>query len=284
MIKYIVSDMDGTLFAGHGDTVFDLSDRNRAALEKAREAGMGFCVASGRMIEYGIRLLTMYGFPKICCAGFNGGVCYDDGEIVVSLPLDMELLRRAVEVVEEEFPQYQVIQIQGLNSVRVFTDKDGSVADRYRRECARLGIARVADFTVDEFLSDPRDVIPGKLSFIMNSREECEAVRERLRQVLGDTCFITFSDTRLMEVCPREAGKNVFVRYLREAYGLKKEEIAVIGDALNDAEMYSEAGLCFAMASGEPAVKEMADVVVSDVAECIEECLRRNAAEAGASE
>ena len=34
MIKILISDMDGTLFAGHGKTVFDLTQRNNEALER----------------------------------------------------------------------------------------------------------------------------------------------------------------------------------------------------------------------------------------------------------
>ncbi len=57
MIKWIVSDLDGTLFEGHGETVFDLSPANEAALQAVQNAGIEFSAASGRMIGYGIHLL-----------------------------------------------------------------------------------------------------------------------------------------------------------------------------------------------------------------------------------
>ena len=79
MIKWIVSDLDGTLFEGHGETVFDLSPANEAALQAVQNAGIEFSAASGRMIGYGIHLLEKYGFPQIRTAGFNGAVCYDQG-------------------------------------------------------------------------------------------------------------------------------------------------------------------------------------------------------------
>ena len=43
--------------------------------------------------------------------------------------------------------------------------------------------------------------------------------------------------------------------------------------------MFDEAGFRFAMASGDDAVKGQADVVVADVAECIDYCISRNRAE-----
>ena len=104
MIKFIVSDMDGTLFEGHGETVFDLTERNQAALKRVQEAGIEFCVASGRMIGYGIRLLERYGFRHIRAAGFNGAVCYDDGEFVDTKPVDYGLLQKIVPMIQEKFP------------------------------------------------------------------------------------------------------------------------------------------------------------------------------------
>ena len=62
MIKWIVSDLDGTLFEGHGETVFDLCPANEAALKALQRQGIEFCVASGRMIGYGIHLLENMGF------------------------------------------------------------------------------------------------------------------------------------------------------------------------------------------------------------------------------
>ena len=280
MIRFIVSDMDGTLFEGHGETVFDLTARNREAMKRVREAGIQFCVASGRMIGYGIRLLEQYGFDHIRAAGFNGAVCYDDGEFVVTKPVDHALLQKIVPMVKARFPRVEVIQIQGLGSERIFTEKDTAGSkEHYSREIAKVGIGKVPPVTVEEFLEDDHGILPGKLSITMPTRQECLEVIAAVQELAADTCFITMSGETLIEIGNRESGKNVFVSYLRRAYGLKREEIAVIGDALNDAEMYDEAGLCFAMESGDPAVKRRAHLVVADVAECVDECIRRNQAE-----
>lgn len=53
MIKVIVSDMDGTLFKDHKETIFNLSDRNEEALSNIQKANVAFYVASGRMYSYG---------------------------------------------------------------------------------------------------------------------------------------------------------------------------------------------------------------------------------------
>lgn len=104
MIKWIVSDLDGTLFEGHGETVFDLSPANEAALQAVQNAGIEFSAASGRMIGYGIHLLEKYGFPQIRTAGFNGAVCYDQGQFVVTHALAIRQIRQIVEITRKAFP------------------------------------------------------------------------------------------------------------------------------------------------------------------------------------
>lgn len=79
MIKVIISDMDGTLFYGHGRTIFDLTHRNELALKRCQKHNVSFFVASGRTVGYGQRLLQKYGFANEIVGGFNGAVCVDNG-------------------------------------------------------------------------------------------------------------------------------------------------------------------------------------------------------------
>ena len=98
MIKWIVSDLDGTLFDGHGETVLDLSAENEAALREIQQAGIEFSAASGRMIGYSIHLMKKYGFSKIRAAGFNGAVGYDQGKWVAVRALKRETLGQIIQL------------------------------------------------------------------------------------------------------------------------------------------------------------------------------------------
>ena len=268
MIKWIVSDLDGTLFEGHGETVFDLCPANEAALKALQRQGIEFCVASGRMIGYGIHLLEKYGFRAIRAAGFNGAVCYDQGQFVVTDPLQVRQLREIVAILDGEFPQWTMIQVQGMNSERIFADPLHPTAQRYRKECAELGIGQVMDFTLDEFLNDDRGILAGKLSLTLPSPEVCLAALLRLRERLQGQCFVTQSGKQLLEIGNGAAHKGVFIDYLKTAYKLKAEEIAVIGDAQNDAEMFAGAGHTFAMQSGSPKLQRIAGHIVESRSGC----------------
>ena len=52
MIRFIITDLDGTLFHGHGDSLFDLTSENTEALAKARANGIRVLPCSGRTVTY----------------------------------------------------------------------------------------------------------------------------------------------------------------------------------------------------------------------------------------
>ncbi len=59
------------------------------------------------------------------------------------------------------------------------------------------------------------------------------------------------------------AGKSVGVRKLIELHGLKKEEVAAVGDSLTDIDMFKEAGLRAAVGNADEKLKKEADIVLN---------------------
>ena len=83
------------------------------------------------------------------------------------------------------------------------------------------------------------------------------------------------SNSRTIEICNKDANKGVFIQYLLNHYHYTKDEIAVIGDALNDGAMFPYVTHSFAMESGNEEIKRKAKYIVKDVAECIDICLNK---------
>ena len=81
------------------------------------------------------------------------------------------------------------------------------------------------------------------------------------------------SNSRTIEICNKDANKGVFIQYLLNHYHYTKDEIAVIGDALNDGAMFPYVTHSFAMESDNEEIKRKAKYIVKDVAECIDICL-----------
>ena len=132
------------------------------------------------------------------------------------------------------------------------------------------------DVPVIQALTSSQPLQLGKFSIRFASAEPASEALSLLAEKMSGRCYLTRSDDTLVDVLNRKAGKGNMPRYLLEHCGYRREEIAVIGDALNDTDMFPFAGLRFAMANGEAAARDSADFIVRDVRECIDILLEEN--------
>lgn len=266
MIKVLVSDMDGTLCDKHGDTIFHLSSRNEDALNRLKENNIKFYTASGRMSSYGKKMLDDHGFTDIITSGFNGADIYDNGSYPSRYTLSIPLIKEIISYTKDA----NYLQLQTLDSTRIFSNLLIKEIERYKSQMEEFHIDEVLNTTIDAYLkNDPKDNI-GKLSIIVMNKNKAYKLYQKLQELTKDTCFVTMSNDRIIEICNKNANKGVFIQYLQKTYHYTKDEIAVIGDALNDAEMYPYSSYTFAMNSGKEEVKKLARYTVEDVAECVD--------------
>lgn len=273
MIKVVVSDMDGTLFAKHRETLFDLSQRNEEALENWRKLKRKFYVASGRTILYGQRVLEKYGFEDVKVGGYNGAVYYDNGHIVYQHCCQKEDLVEIIHIVLQEFPTHLNVQLQTLDSQRVFLHPNQQQAQFYRKECQAIGLGRVSDDALDLALAT-KPLQGAKLSILFDDPQITLACQKRLQEQFVNRYFVTTSNPHLIEIGNLLGNKGIFIQTLCKQINITSDEIAVIGDGENDLEMFDYSDHCFAMASGNPEVIRRAKYVVEDVAECLQLCAK----------
>ena len=81
--------------------------------------------------------------------------------------------------------------------------------------------------------------------------------------MLGETANARRSQTYYLDVTHPEANKGNAVRLLAAAQGVAVEEIAVLGDMINDVPMFEVAGFSVAMGNATDAVKRLASAVTS---------------------
>lgn len=277
MIKVIASDMDGTLFYGHGETVFDLTERNQQALQLVKHSGIRFHVASGRMISYGKYILNQSHLTDQIIAGFNGAVIYDNGLIPVAHSLSIQQVQKIISYVPSSFFKDGYLQIQTFNNERLFDRPNHHEIETYAKEAGVPGICKIFyDKTIYDYLHGSLDITVGKLSIVSKYQEQAQPLFRIIKSAAEPDCFVTMSNPKCIEVMNPKANKGTFIQYLMDTYHYKKEEIAVIGDSLNDMDMYPFSTNRFAMANGIDELKAQADYIVQDVAECIETCIKFN--------
>ena len=108
-----------------------------------------------------------------------------------------------------------------------------------------------------EIKAENRDV--EELQFFFFSKMTRQAVRDALKQ-FPELCG-AYSGV-YVEIFHRAASKGSGLAALAAQLGLRKEEVACIGDGENDHPMFRAAGLRFAMGNAVDSLKAAADVVL----------------------
>ena len=77
--------------------------------------------------------------------------------------------------------------------------------------------------------------------------------------------YIVKSTPYFCEISHKDARKSCAVEFLRNKWGIKKEEVLTIGDQNNDIELLKSGGIKVAMGNGTPELKECADYITDTV-------------------
>ena len=90
-----------------------------------------------------------------------------------------------------------------------------------------------------------------------------EGARRKAREILSRQPALVSACSRFyMEIYAAQASKGHALSALASCLGLKKEEIACIGDEENDLSMFDASGLKFAMGNAIDALKARADIIL----------------------
>ena len=77
--------------------------------------------------------------------------------------------------------------------------------------------------------------------------------------------YIVKSTPYFCEISHKDARKSYAVEFLRNKWGIKKEEVLTIGDQNNDIELLKAGGIKIAMGNGTPELMNVADFVTDTV-------------------
>ena len=92
-------------------------------------------------------------------------------------------------------------------------------------------------------------------------------VYTELKEKYKDKLYIIRSTPYYCEVSNSEASKAAALRFLRDYWGFKTDEVLAIGDQDNDIDMIEAAGIGVAMGNSTPKLKETSDFITKSVDE-----------------
>lgn len=259
MIKLILSDLDETLLDDDGT----INSQNITAVQKFVKNGGYFVPNTGRSYKSVFGTLKDLGLNKQSkqyVVSYNGGAIveiYEDGgeKIIVQHGMDLELAKKIFSLgqIQADIDTH----IYTINTLFIYNISEND--EQYMKERS-VPYQEMADDNLD-FLSNERTIM--KVIFEHRDPNVLQKIADTVNAQLSDKVLTTFSSNRYVEFNPKGSDKGSAGLELADMLGIPRNEVAALGDNLNDAAQIKAAGVGVAVANAKPEIKEMADLVLS---------------------
>ncbi len=287
MYKLIAIDLDGTLLNSYGQ----ISEKNRNALNKAKEHNAEIIIASGRTTDSVRNIANDIGAKGYIICG-NGSLIYDlqKEEIIYDKFIDKKKALQIIEICEQNsiyyniYTENMVITKTLNNNVLFYYQENASKPDNKK---TKINIVQDIYKYVEELenqhilkitISDSNSIIfNGIIRKLRNIKDiDVLDVAHMSRKIIKTGTEETVIEYYYTEITSKNVDKWYAIEYLMDKLNIQREEVMAIGDNVNDKMMIENAGCGVAMGNSAPYIKESADIVVSNnnedgVAEAIEQ-------------
>jgi Cof subfamily protein (haloacid dehalogenase superfamily) len=260
-ISFLALDLDGTLLDSRGH----ISERNRLAIDNAREHGVRVALVTGRRFRDSRPVALELGLD-IPLISHNGALTKHAATLqtVSILPLPLDAAREALRVgreagadalLSDDHEGLGVLVYDHLRGENTAAHKYVSWARRIHGEEGANAVQQV------DSLEDYLDHEPIHLAF-SGTCNEMDQLEEILTTELGSTVKILGTkyleqDFTLLDILNPAASKGAGVAVAAAELGVAREEIMAIGDNYNDLEMLLFAGTGVVMANAPLTLREI---------------------------
>lgn len=262
-IRLLALDLDGTLLDSRGH----ISERNRLAIDNAREQGVRVALVTGRRFRDSRPIALELGLD-IPLISHNGALTKHAATLqtVSVLPLPLAAAREALRVGRNVDANVLLSDDHEGLGVLIYDHLRGSnsAAHRYVSWARRIHGDEEGANSVRQVpsLEDYLDHDPIHLAF-SGGCEEMDQLEEKLHAELGSSVKILGTkypeqDFTLLDVMNPAASKGAGVAAAAVELGASSEEIMAIGDNYNDLEMLLFAGTGVVMANAPLSLREIA--------------------------
>ena len=246
-IRLVLADVDGTLVTPDKA----LTDRTLEAVRMLRDASILFAITSGRPPR-GMQML-------IEPLALDTPVAAFDGALLVAS--DGSVMERKV-VPKDLVPAIVSLLASSKLDVWMYRGADWLVRDIHAPHVAReAATVQFSPTHVDNFDGITEGI--AKIVGVSDDYDLVASAASAAREKFGDHVSAVRSQAYYVDVTNPDANKGEVADFLAGRYGISQEQIATIGDGLNDIVMFAHSGLSIAMGQSDPVVRRAATRVTT---------------------
>jgi Cof subfamily protein (haloacid dehalogenase superfamily) len=249
-VKLVATDLDGTLLRDDGT----VSDRTRAAIQAAKDAGLLVVFVTGRPPRWLDEAVEQTGHVGIA-VGANGAVIYDveQGVITESFPMPMSLVLEVAHQIRTAFPNvtFAVEFGDGFAAEPGYTH-DWDVNPRLDRNGNRL--PEPPSGPLIEIVTGPvlKLLAKDRSADVDDFLTSIDTLLERRASVTHSSSF------GLLEISALGVTKATGLAHVAALNDISADEVVAVGDMPNDIAMLLWAGTSYAVANAHPAAQAAA--------------------------
>ena len=247
-IKMILCDLDGTLL----NDKKTVTEYTRNVIQKARDKGILFGLATGRSLYAVNRLIINWGIKEQCdvLLGFNGGQIIDESLGVNQLnnPLEGKYF---IEIINHFKDLPCSFCIYDKNTLYSYRDDEGSQFLANGNKFEYRVIEDMNEFFKRDF---PKLVI-------VCDEDKMNLVIERSKTLINPNYHCMRTGPVLFEYMSNKVTKSNGIKTVCDLHGYTMDNVCVFGDAQNDWDMLTKSGLGVCMSNGDDKTKELSDMI-----------------------
>lgn len=239
MIKLIASDLDGTLLYQRDNTV---SEEMFHMIREMKQKGIIFAAASGRQY-HNLKKLFAPVWEDMAFICENGAAVFYKDRLIAEQVIPKEDILELVYLVDADERAEVALSSASTTYVRPKT-----------RDYVDL-LLNLGNHVTE--LKEWADVTESCIKLAWYEKEGVENRQEYWREKIKPPAKVVTSGAQWLDILYPNGHKGIGIKVLKEYFGLKKEEIAALGDNDNDTEMLEAVGYPIAMENAKDAIKEI---------------------------
>lgn len=247
MIKMIATDIDGTILKYN----YEFNQPVIDCIKNLSACNIPVVLVTGRM-HGAAKIVADRLDLKTPIISYQGGLIKDGEKIIYERTIDPKTARKII-----NWGKANNIHLNVYNNDKIYVEHDDDAIKRY---ILQSGLP----YTVGNFDNLELDNVNKILGIDYDDSDRVSVWVEYLQAEYPEL-YIVKSTPYFCEISHKEATKACALEYLRNLWGIKKEEVMTIGDQNNDIVLLKAGGLAVAMGNATDELKACADYVTDSI-------------------